>query len=189
MHIIDWWYTLSTPTCPTGVTHATHSNCTTNPSHLSTCTAHSPHWHNTTWLPSLATHSPCSCHPITPLTLSTLPILLTPPALLTVIVPTAQSSQSMPHLFPVISDLQSLQLSSHFTPQYKSLSILLTMLALHWSPCFCNRFHSHCLHHLPHSHHPLLPSTVKADLNCSRLHVWQWKRKLSVSRWVAISEG
>src|ERR1700720_4770651 len=31
---------------------------------------------------SLLTHSPCSCHPITPLTLSPPPILLTPPALL-----------------------------------------------------------------------------------------------------------
>src|ERR1700719_1852880 len=65
---------------------------------------------------SLLTHSPCSCHPITPLTLSTLPILLTPPALLTFIVPTAQSFQSIPPpLFPVMP-FMSLSLLAPSTP-------------------------------------------------------------------------
>jgi len=72
---------------------------------------------------SLLTHSPCSCHPITPLTLSTLPILLTPQALLTFIVTTAKSSQSMPP--PVTSHLQPAESAviKSLYPQYKSLSI------------------------------------------------------------------
>src|ERR1700731_372852 len=79
-------------------------NCTIHPAHLGTCTAcpltslaqHHLAYLTCTLPVSLLTHSPCSCHPITPLTLSTLPILLTPPALLTFIVPTAQSFQSIP---------------------------------------------------------------------------------------------
>ena len=72
----------------------------------------------------------------------------------------------------------------HSTPKYKALSILLTLLALHWSPCLCHSCHSHCLHHPPHTPHPLLPSTVKADYMFGN-----GREKQSVSRWVAISEG
>src|ERR1700731_1607030 len=90
--------------------------------------AHSPHWHNTTWLTSLAPpasllpHSPCLCHQITPLTLSTLPILLTPPTLLTpIIVPTAHSSQSMPP-FIVIDSVKYHPVRSGYSLRNLSIS-------------------------------------------------------------------
>src|ERR1700730_19446619 len=50
--------------------------------------------------------------------------------------------------------------------------------------CAIHVTHSHCLHHPPHTPHPLLPSTVKADYMFGN-----GREKQSVSRWVAISEG
>src|ERR1700731_3131344 len=131
-------------------------NCTIHPAHLGTCTAcpltslaqHYLAYLTCTFPVTLLTHSPCSCPPIPPLTLSTLPILPTPPALLTFIVPTAQSFQSIP---PPVPSHQSLQSSSHSTPKYKALSILLTLLALHLSPCLCHSCHSLLVPSTPHT--------------------------------------
>ena len=168
-------------------------NCTIHPAHLGTCTAcpltslaqHHLAYLTCTLPVSLLTHSPCSCHPITPLTLSTLPILLTPPALLTFIVPTAQSSQSMPP--PVPSHLrpsESAVIKSLY-PQYKaSLSCSPCLHCTDHPACAIHVTHSHCLYHPPYTPHPPLPSTVKADYMFGN-----GKEKQSVSRWVAISEG